>query len=185
MELETIRSMIYEVRGVRVMLDFDLARLYQVENRTLKQAVRRNMDRFPGDFMLKLTKNEANELILIGISHFVISPDYNPGPGQVFAFTEEGVRSPVAVNVSIEIMRAFVEIRNHLAATGRLSVELAELRARMDLLQKVGEENAEHIDEMSKELRQELDNVYAALSELAGRAEDEPVQRRRIGYVKD
>ena len=81
MELETIRSMIYEVRGVRVMLDFDLARLYQVENRTLKQAVRRNMDRFPGDFMLKLTKNEANELILIGISHFVISPDYNPGPG--------------------------------------------------------------------------------------------------------
>ena len=65
MELETIRSMIYEVRGVRVMLDFDLARLYQVENRTLKQAVRRNMDRFPGDFMLKLTKDEANELILI------------------------------------------------------------------------------------------------------------------------
>ena len=192
MELETIRSMIYEVRGVRVMLDFDLARLYQVENRTLKQAVRRNMDRFPDDFMLKLTKEEAKRLMLIGISQNVISPGYNPGPGQVFAFTEEGVamlsavlRSPVAVNVSIEIMRAFVEIRNHLAATGRLSVELAELRARMDLLQKVGEENAEHIDEMSKELRQELDNVYAALSELAGRAEDEPVQRRRIGYVKD
>lgn len=110
----------------------------------------RNIDRFPGDFMLKLTKDEAT--------------GYNPGPGQVFAFTEEEVamlsavlRSPVAVNVSIEIMRAFVEIRNHLAATGRLSVELAELRARMDLLQKVGEENAE----------------------------DEPVQRRRIGYVKD
>ena len=59
MELETIRSMIYEVRGVRVMLDFDLARLYQVENRTLKRAVRRNMDRFPGDFMLKLTKRQA------------------------------------------------------------------------------------------------------------------------------
>lgn len=164
MELETIRSMIYEVRGVRVMLDFDLARLYQVENRTLKQAVRRNMDRFPDDFMLKLTKEEANRLMLIGISQNVISPGYNPGPGQVFAFTEEGVamlsavlRSPVAVNVSIEIMRVFVEIRNHLAATGRLSVELAELRARMDLLQKVGEENAEGL----------------------------PVQRRRIGYVKD
>ena len=91
MELETIRSMIYEVRGVRVMLDFDLARLYQVENRTLKQAVRRNMDRFPDDFMLKLTKEEANRLMLIGISQNVISPGYNPGPGQVFAFTEEGV----------------------------------------------------------------------------------------------
>lgn len=95
--------------------------------------------------------------MLIGISQNVISPGYNPGPGQVFAFTEEGVamlsavlRSPVAVNVSIEIMRVFVEIRNHLAATGRLSVELAELRARMDLL-----------------------------------PEDQPVQRRRIGYVKD
>lgn len=192
MELETIRSMIYEVRGVRVMLDFDLARLYQVENRTLKQAVRRNMDRFPDDFMLKLTKDEANRLISIGISQNVISSDYNPGPGQVFAFTEEGVamlsavlRSPVAVNVSIEIMRAFVEIRNHLATTGRLSVELAELRARMELLQRAGEENAEHIDEMSKELRRELDNVYAALSELAGKSEDKPVQRQKIGYVKE
>lgn len=192
MQLETIRSMIYEVRGVRVMLDFDLARLYQVENRTLKQAVRRNMDRFPDDFMLKLTKDEANRLISIGISQNVISSDYNPGPGQVFAFTEEGVamlsavlRSPVAVNVSIEIMRAFVEIRNHLATTGRLSVELAELRARMELLQRAGEENAEHIDEMSKELRRELDNVYAALSELAGKSEDKPVQRQKIGYVKE
>ena len=63
--------------------------------------------------------------------------------------------------------------------------EVRGVRVMLDFLQRVGEENAEHIGEMSKELRQELDNVYAALSELAGRAEDEPVQRRRIGYVKD
>ena len=62
-----------------------------MENRTLKQAVRRNEDRFPNDFMLRLTKHEANDLISIGISQFVIPPVYNSGSSQVFAFTEQGV----------------------------------------------------------------------------------------------
>lgn len=75
MELTNIQSMIYEVRGVRVMLDFDLARLYQVETRVLKQAVRRNIDRFPDDFMLRLTKDETNTLISIGVSQNVIPLD--------------------------------------------------------------------------------------------------------------
>lgn len=75
MELTNIQSMIYEVRGVRVMLDFDLARLYQVETRVLKQAVRRNIDRFPDDFMLRLTNDETNTLISIGVSQNVIPLD--------------------------------------------------------------------------------------------------------------
>ena len=88
---DTIKAYIFEVRGKQVILDFHLAKLYAVENRTLKQAVRRNEDRFPNDFMFRLTKHEANDLISIGISQFVIPPGYNSGSSQVFAFTEQGV----------------------------------------------------------------------------------------------
>ncbi len=73
------------------MLDFDLAGLYKVETRTLKQAVRRNIERFPDDFMLKLSRDEANKLIAMGVSHFVIPSGYNIGSSEQFAFTEQGV----------------------------------------------------------------------------------------------
>ncbi len=73
-ELTLIENKIYEVRGTKVMLDFDLAELYGIETRTLKQAVRRNIERFPEDFMFTLTKEEANNLIHIGVSQNVIPP---------------------------------------------------------------------------------------------------------------
>ena len=72
--LEKIQSKIYEVRGVRVMLDFDLAALYQVENRVLKQAVRRNLDRFPDDFLVRICPKEAKLLLFNGVSQIVIPP---------------------------------------------------------------------------------------------------------------
>lgn len=75
MEIQVIQSKIYEIRGVRVMLDRDLAELYQVETRTLKQAVRRNIERFPEDFMMRLSAVEANKLIDIGRSQNVIPQD--------------------------------------------------------------------------------------------------------------
>ena len=74
--LEQIRSRIYEVRGVRVMLDFDLAALYQVETKVLKQTVRRNLDRFPGDFMFEMTELEYNSLIISLRSQFVTSNEW-------------------------------------------------------------------------------------------------------------
>ena len=77
MEIHTIQNKIYEIRGQRVMLDFDLAELYQVETRVLKQAVRRNIERFPEDFMLRLSTEEANRLIDIGRSQNAIPQDYN------------------------------------------------------------------------------------------------------------
>ena len=92
-ELTLIENKIYEVRGTKVMLDFDLAELYGIETRTLKQAVRRNIERFPEDFMFTLTKEEANNLIHIGVSQNVIPPEYNIGATSVFAFTENGVSS--------------------------------------------------------------------------------------------
>ena len=91
MELSLIQNRIYEIRGQRVMLDFDLADIYHVETRTLKQSERRNIDRFPEDFMFKLSKVEANVLINIGVSQNVIPEGYNPGGANVFAFTELGV----------------------------------------------------------------------------------------------
>ena len=117
-ELILIENKIYEVRGTKVMLDFDLAELYGIETRTLKQAVRRNIERFPEDFMFMLTKEEANNLIHIGVSQNVIPPEYNVGSTNIFAFTENGVsmlssvlRSPLAIQININIMRTFTRMR--------------------------------------------------------------------------
>ena len=134
MELQPIQSKIYEIRGQRVMLDFDLAELYQVETRVLKQAVRRNIERFPEDFMLRLSAKEANRLIDIGRSQNVIPQGYNIGSSEMFAFTEEGVamlsgvlRSKAAVQVNIAIMRAFVAMRNYITTTTTVTAELSEI----------------------------------------------------------
>lgn len=133
---DAIKTYIFEVRGKQVILDFHLAKLYGVENRALKQAVRRNEDRFPSDFMIRLTKDEANELISIGVSQSVIPLGYNPGSARVFAFTEQGVsmlasvlRSSIAVEVSIAIIRAFVSMRQFISQN-------AGLFQRVDLLER-------------------------------------------------
>ena len=90
-ELSGIQNRIYEIRGVRVMLDFDLAVLYQVETRVLKQAVRRNLERFPEDFMFEVTEVEYNSLIFSLKSQFVISNDRGGRRYMPFAFTEHGI----------------------------------------------------------------------------------------------
>ena len=92
MELQIIQNRIYEIRGVRVMLDYDLAKLYEVENRALKQAVKRNIDRFPApDFMFELTREESDAAIELGVSQNVIPPGYNVGSSFIMAFPELGV----------------------------------------------------------------------------------------------
>ena len=86
-----IQARIYTVGNKQVMIDRDLALLYGVENRALKQAVRRNLDKFPDDFMFRLTEKESNQLISSGVSQIVIPPGYNTGGANMFAFTEHGV----------------------------------------------------------------------------------------------
>jgi len=86
-----IERRIYVVRDTQVMIDLDLATLYGVENRSLRQTVRRNIDSFPDDFMFRLTNQETNELIVKGVSQSVIPPGYNTGGAEMFAFTEHGV----------------------------------------------------------------------------------------------
>lgn len=112
---ENLINRIYLIRGEKVMLDFDLAVLYETETRTLKQAVRRNIKRFPSDFMFVLTRQELNNLT----SQFVMS-NYGGLRHLPFAFTEQGVamlstilKSEKAIEVNIAIMRTFVQLRKY------------------------------------------------------------------------
>jgi len=133
---EAIASKIYLIRGVRVMLDRDLAELYGVETRTLKQAVRRNIDRFPSDFMFEMTKEELTNWR----SQFVTSNNLKMGLRYPpMAFTEQGVamlssvlNSDRAIKVNIEIMRTFTKIRHMISASEELKQEVEELRKQTD-----------------------------------------------------
>ena len=131
--VERIEKAIYLIRGERVMLDRDLAMLYEVETRALNQAVTRNRDRFPSDFMFELTRDE-----ILGISQFVTSSKLKFSK-RVTAFTEQGVamlasvlRSKRAILVNVEIMRTFVRLRQMLASNSELSRRLDELEKKYD-----------------------------------------------------
>ena len=190
MEIAVIQNKIYEIRGQRVMLDFDLAPLYQVQTKVLKQAVRRNIERFPADFMFEITIDEYNSLKDSLRSQIVTS---NKGGTRYmpFAFTQEGVaslsgvlRSPVAVNVYIEIMRAFVAMRNYLTNQHVISVELSEIRSKLSLLERADEDNAKVINDLSEDMRKELDNIYEAIAALPVKVPQARKQPRPIGFKK-
>jgi hypothetical protein len=131
--LESVERFIFNIRGQKVMLDRDLAQLYGVETRVLNQSVRRNIGRFPEDFMFSLTREEIKNL-----SQIVISSRIRHAPN-VFAFTEQGVamlssvlRSPRAIQVNIAVMRAFVKLRGILSRHKELVHKLAELETKME-----------------------------------------------------
>lgn len=192
-ELLTIQNKIYEIRGQRAILDFDLAAMYQIETKQLKQAVRRNLDRFPPDFMFELTMDEYNQLLLNIRSQFVTLetgrgkyPKYAP-----FAFTEQGVamlssvlRSETAIRVNIAIMRAFVAMRSYITTTTQMTAELAEIRAKLALLERADEENAAAVNDLSEDMRQELETIYQAIAALSVKVPQAAKPRRPIGYVK-
>jgi hypothetical protein len=132
--LERIQESIYLIRGHKVMLSIDLASLYGVEPRVLVQAVKRNIDRFPDDFMFQLSAVEFKNLK----SQIVIS-SWGGARAIPYAFTEQGVamlssvlRSPKAIQVNIEIMRAFVKLREMLASNKELARKLEELEKKYD-----------------------------------------------------
>lgn len=134
--LDVIERKIYFVREQKVMLDSDLAKLYDVETRVLNQAVKRNLTRFPEDFMFQLTKEEFENLK----SQFVTSSSGNYGGRRKlpYVFTEQGVamlssvlNSERAVQVNIGIMRAFVNMRKVLLTNEDVSKKLAEIENRL------------------------------------------------------
>ena len=192
-EIILVQDLIHEIRGKKVMLDFDLARLYQVETRTLKQAVRRNISRFPSDFMFELTLEETKSLVNSSRSQFVTLD--NPGRGsnvkyKPFAFTEQGVamlssvlRSETAIQANIAIMRAFVQVREYLLAASSVSLKLEELKAKVDLLKQEQEDNLEALNDLSEDVRHDIDNLYMAIGELSARIEEKKNEPRpRIGF---
>ncbi len=147
---ETIAAKIYLVRGIKVILDRDLAELYGVETRSLIQAVKRNIDRFPSDFMFQFTQVEFNSLR----SQIVISKGKGGRRYLPFVFTEQGVamlssvlRSKRAIEVNIAIMRAFVKLREMLATHKELAQKLVELERRL-------EDHDEHIQTIFDAIRQ-------------------------------
>jgi ORF6N domain len=139
--VERIEHAILVLRGHKVMLDTDLALLYDVEPKALNRAVKRNLDRFPVDFMFQLTAEEAK---CLRYQSGTLDKDDKPGRGQYrkylpYAFTEQGVamlssvlRSPRAVQVNIEIMRAFVRLRLMLQQNADLARKLALLEKKYD-----------------------------------------------------
>lgn len=163
---EIISHKIIEIRGHKVLLDFDLATLYNTETRTLKQAVRRNIHRFPEDFMFELTKDEWNSIR----SQIVI---LKSGRGQhskylPFAFTEQGVamlssvlNNEKAIEINIAIMRSFVSLR-------KFALTYEELTKRVT------------------EIEQQFPDIYKALNHLMDSKQNHQIQeeRKKIGYTK-
>ena len=136
---DRIAAAIQIIRGQRVMLDRDLAELYGVATKVLIQAVKRNADRFPGDFMFQLTEQEFNNL-----RSQIVTSSWGGRRYPPFAFTEQGVsmlssvlRSERAIHVNIEIMRAFVRLRQLLASNAELARKLAALEKKYDAQFKV------------------------------------------------
>lgn len=166
-ELEEIRTKIYEIRGVQVMLDRDLAELYGVETRVLNQAVRRNANRFPEDFMFQLNDEEFYNWKSQIVMTNSIKMGLRKNP---LAFTEQGVamlssvlRSDTAIEVNIRIMRAFVAVRQYLSMQKR---DNDALEARIKQLEETFEESLRDRNEIDEDTRFRLDQIEMVLAEM-------------------
>lgn len=187
-EADIIRSKIHEIRSRRVMLDFDLAALYGVETKVLKQAVRRNIERFPADFMFEITLEEYN-LLTISLRSQIVTSNKGGVRYMPFAFTEMGVamlssvlRSDVAIQANIAIMRTFVAMRDYVLSSTAVSAELSEIRAKLALLERANDDNAEAVNDLSEDTRKEFDNIYDVIAALSVRIPKAQPPRRAIGF---
>ena len=183
------RYPIFNVRGENVILDKDIAGLYGVTTGALNQAVKRNIDRFPSDFMFQLTKEEWSSLK----SQFVIANVGRGGSRTLpYAFTEHGVlmlasvlHSGIAAQASINISRTFAEMRRYIVSTAQLTSEIAELRAKIELLECRSEENLGAVNDLSEDMRQEIENLYNAIGALSiHSSETQATPKPRIGFKR-
>ena len=172
------------------MLDFDLADMYQVETKNLNLSVKRNLKRFPSDFMFQITKVEWDNLRLQIETSKRGGRRYLP-----YAFTEQGVamlsgllNSDIAIMVNISIMRAFVAIRDFLLTQSSVSSEIKELWLHVKALEEQSEENLKVLNDINEEHQSSFDEIYIALSELAKKQSENngvsKTPRRPIGYRK-
>lgn len=200
-DLILIQQKIFEIRGQKVILDRDLAALYQVETKVLNQAVKRNIARFPEDFMFQLTKEEYKNLrsqvvTLENDDEFLRSQNvtidmrgrhvkYLP-----YAFTEHGVvmlasllRSDIAVTMSVQITRAFVAMRQTIAALATTATKVELLNEKVERLNMYIEEVLHDQNDINEDVSMQLELINQSLAELQAKPKDTP--RRRIGFNVD
>jgi len=173
------------------MLDFDLAELYQVETKRLKESVRRNIERFEGEnFMFELTVEEYNSLIISLRSQIATSKEKGGRRHMPFAFTEQGVamlssvlKSERAILVNRSIIRTFVSIRKYIMSTTMITAELEAIKAKLQLMERNDEENLEAINDLSEDMRKEIDTIYQAIAALSVKEPPQKeTQRQKIGF---
>ena len=211
-ELQVIKSKIFEIRGQKVMLDYDLAAMYGVETKRLNEQVKRNIERFPDDFMFQLTKGEweiltkqqiksqfvtantsRNQIDIILRSQFATAKTFTKSRTLPYAFTEQGVamlssvlRSPLAIQVNIGIIRAFVEYRRMTStlSNSNTDADISQLRKEFEELKLDIEDILHDQNDINESTRMQLDNISMVLAELQAK---EPKQRtkRRIGFIQD
>ena len=184
-DLIIVENKIYEIRGQKVMLDFDLAEMYEIETKYLKQMVRRNIERFPADFMFQLSNEEVNYLE-ISLRLQIATSNKGGNRYAPFAFTEQGVamlsgvlRSPKAIEVNINIMRAFVHMRQYLRSHAPKQ-ELEELRKRIEYLE-------EDISSDRESYEKQFDDLFTAFAKLSAaiQIKQTPLDRVKIEGFKN
>lgn len=180
--LQLIQSKIHEIRGQRVMLDFDLAEMYGTETKYLKRAVRSNIKRFPSDFMFELTKGEFDNLRC----NFCTSNKRGGTRFMPFAFTEQGVamlssvlNSDVAIEININIMRAFIAVRQMLSNPIETRVERIETQVKE--LKQYMEEVLVDQNDINEDTMIQLELINQTLAELQAKDQNSK-NRNPIGY---
>ena len=188
----SIQDIIYEIRGAKVMLDYDLASIYGVETRSLNQAVKRNMERFPQDFMFRLTESEwenvkRNLLVDNMPSQIVIaSPNRRNKSAPPYAFTEHGavmlasvLRSPSAVQMSVMVTRAFIAMRQALSSMLSYDLKIEQLSHKVDQLNAHVEEILHDQNDINQsqsqfnnELALQIEVINDALDQLREKKEE-------------
>ena len=175
--IRSIQNRIYELRGERIMLDIDLAILYEVETKVLNQAVKRNIKRFPDDFMFQLTEIEFKSIqsTLVNLRSQIVTSSWGGYRYLPYAFTEQGIamlsgilNSDIAINMNIAIMRAFIAIRKLTIHQQDLKLQLKEIKERL------GEHDSQ------------LNQIYDALENLLDEkaAQRKWDEREKIGFKK-
>jgi len=182
-----IQNKIFTIRGQRVMIDRDLAEIYGVETRILNQAVKRNMDRFPEDFMFQLTESEWQYMS----SQFVMtSKSKRPKSALPLVFTEHGVtmlssvlRSNTAIQINIQIVRAFVAIRNLVAV--KPADRISELETKLNQLKTYIEEVFTDYNDINEDTRKQIELINQSLAELHTDKKRIEKPRNRIGFITE
>lgn len=192
-DIAVIQRKIYEIRGQKVILDRDLAALYQVETKVLNQAVKRNKERFPEDFMFQLTLKEWREIAInegvIDLKSQIVTSNWGGVRKMPYAFTEHGVvmlasllRSEIAIKMSVQITRAFVAMRQALVALTATEAKVELLNEKIERLNLYIEEvmhDQNDVNEMQRAINEEtamqLELINQSLAELQAKPAQKPL----------